>query len=136
MEKILIFKTSTDATIKKLLNELGKKDIDCLIQSSQIAKYQEEYPYINCIDIHQERFENLPVEVTNEISKKRYDYFYLTLTREDGYNFWNVIRLACRVRFKKAFFYNCNGKKIKIPKKSVIGDMLYRMYVRWVELIY
>lgn len=135
MEKILIFRTSTDATMQKLLKELGKKDIDCLIQSSQIGKYQVEYPYINFIDICQERFENLSREVMSLISNKKYDQLYVTLSGVNGYNFWNVIELVGRVHFKKAFFYNCNGKKTKIPQKNIIRDTLCRLYIKLIELI-
>lgn len=136
MGKILIFKTSVDGTIKRLLKELGEKDIDCLVQSSQYGVYQKEYPYINFIDICGERFENLPTEIVGMISGKKYDVFYVTLSGVYGFNFWNVMELADKVNFKNAFFYNCNGKKTKIPGKNRFRDALCRLYIKWIEWIY
>lgn len=139
MEKILVFRTSVDSTIQKLFNELGKigdKDIDCLIQSSKVQKYKEEYPYINFIDIQGERFENLSSEVIKRISKKMYDRLYITLTGVDAYNFWNIMEILSNVHFKKGFFYNCNGEKMKIPRENIIKDTLCRIYIKLVGSLY
>ena len=136
MNKILAFKTSTDATIKRLFQELGQEDIDCLIQSSQLNRYQEEYPVINFIDIQQEGFYDLPFEVIGKISSKTYDQIYVTFSGIKGHNYGNVMELVDKVAFKKAFFYNCNGDKIEIPKKNRLKDSICRIYIGWIGFIY
>lgn len=139
MEKILIFKTSTDVTIQKLFHEFAgeeNKDIDCLIQHSHVKRYQEEYPYINFIDIQGERFENLSLEIMEKILENLYDIVYVTLTGANAYGFWNVISIVSKVRFKKGFFYNCNGEKMEIPRKNKVKDTICRLYIKWVGLFY
>lgn len=136
MEKILVFKTSADATIKRLFHELESRDIDCLIQSSQIARYKEEYPYVNFIDICQEGFYDLPGKVTEMISKKRYDQVYVTFSGIKGHNYGNVMELVSKVHFKKAFFYNCNGDRTEIPEQNVIKDRLCRVFIALVSFMY
>lgn len=120
--------------LKKLDN--GNKNIECLIQSSQLEKYKKEYPNVKFIDICRERFEDLPAEVIDMISQKKYDQLYITLSGVNGYNFWNVVKLVSTLRFKKAFFYNCNGDRIKIPEKNVIKDTLCRCYIRYIDYVY
>lgn len=136
---ILVLKTSTDVTIQKLFMEINEKEnmvIDCLIQHNQVNKYKKEYPDINFIDICQERFESLPIEVVDVVSEKIYDQMYITLSGKNGYDFWNVISLASKIRFKNAFFYNCNGEKYKIPRENIIKDVLCRLYFKWINFIY
>lgn len=138
-EQILIFRTSTDATIQKLIREIwevGNKEIECLIQSSQIKRYGEEYPDIKFIDINGERFEELPLAVMNRITKKKYDRLYITLSGVKGYHFDNVVKIVSKIRVKYAFFYNCNGEKIRIPKKKRIIDRLIGLYIKLVGLFY
>lgn len=137
--KIVILKTSDDKTMKKLFDELDKhddKEIDCFIQNSQLEKYRNEYPYVNFIGIGQERFENLMEEVTDKMCKKKYDQLYITLSGISGYNFWNVVSVAKMIRFKEAFFYNCNGERMQIPKKSVVKDTLGKLYIQYINYIY
>lgn len=136
---VLVLKTSADATMQKLLNELcndTNKQIDCLIQSSQVIRYQKEYPDINFIDICKERFENLPSDVTSMVTNKKYDQLYITLSGINAYNFWNVMELVNKIRYKTAFFYNCNGVKMKIPRKNIIKDTLCKWYINWFRRIY
>ena len=136
---VLVLKTSADATMQKLLNELcndTNKQIDCLIQSSQVIRYQKEYPDINFIDICKERFENLPSDVTSMVTNKKYDQLYITLSGVNAYNFWNVMELVNKIRYKTAFFYNCNGVKMKIPRKNIIKDTLCKWYINWIRRIY
>ncbi|MDE6946608.1 MAG: hypothetical protein K2P14_05425 [Anaeroplasmataceae bacterium] len=136
---VLVLKTSADATMQKLLNELcndTNKQIDCLIQSSQVIRYQKEYPDINFIDICKERFENLPSDVTSMVTNKKYDQLYITLSGVNAYNFWNVMELVNKIRYKTAFFYNCNGVKMKIPRKNIIKDTLCKWYINWLRRIY
>lgn len=136
--KILVLKTSSDETMQKLFKELDrveKKRIDCLIQSSQIDRYRQEYPDINFIDIRRERFENLSSEIMDIISAKFYDRLYITLSGVNGYHFWNVIEFVSKVHFRRAFFYNCNGEQMKIPKGNIIKDTLERLYIKWNDFI-
>lgn len=138
--KILVLRTSGDATIQNLFQKLYKIDpdnrIDCLIQKSQIIRYQETYKYINFIDICGERFENIPSEVVKGISDKKYDELYITLSGVNGYNFWNVMELIKSIGYRRAFFYNCNGERVEIPKKNVVQDIVCRLYIKWVRFIY
>ena len=133
---ILIFKTSVDATMKRLFQELGGQDIDCLIQSSQVGRYKAQYPYINFIDICQESFYDLPAEVTDKIVSKTYDKVFVTFSGINGHNYGNVMETVSRVRFKRAFFYNCNGDKIRLPRRNPVRDALCRLYIRWTGFIY
>lgn len=136
MSKILIFKTSVDATMKRLLQELGKEnDIDCLIQSNQVQRYRTEYPYINFIDIRQEAFYDIPVEIISAISKKKYEQLYVTFSGIVGHNYGNVMSLVNRVHFEKGCFYNCNGDRMEIPPKNFLKDMVLRIYIRCVEFM-
>lgn len=136
MSNILIFTTSSDITMDRLIRELGEKRIDCLIQSSQLARYREEYPHINFIDICQEGFFDLPPQVIRKISEKHYDQLYVTFSGVKGHNYGNVMAFVSKVHFQKAFFYNCNGEKTEIPKQNVIKDMLCRVYIAFVSFVY
>lgn len=133
MEKVLILRTSTDATIRKLIKELReteRNEIYCMVQSSQFQRYEEDYPDIKFIDICGERFEDLPLDVVDSIRSKRYSSLYITLTGEKAYNFWNVIEIVSKVRFKRGFFYNCNGQMTEIPRKNILRDTVCRLYMR------
>lgn len=136
MKKILVFKTSVDTTIKRLFYDLGKEYIDCLIPSSHIERYKSTYPYINFIDICQEGFYDLPSEVISMISMKSYDQVYITLSGIKGYNYGNVMEIVAKVDFTEAFFYNCNGDKIIIPKQNIIKDIFYRGYIGFINFVY
>lgn len=136
MSFILIFKTSVDATVKRLIHELGEQEIDCLIQSSQVGKYEAEYPYINFIDIHQESFYDLTREVTDRIVSKKYDKVFVTFSGINGHNYGNIMELVSKVNFKSAFFYNCNGDKIEIPRNNPLKDVICRLYIKWVGVRY
>ena len=132
----MIFKTSADATLNKLLYELGETDIECLIPSSQIAQYQKKYPYIHFIDICQEGFYDLPVKLIKAISEKSYDQVYVTFSGVRGHHYGNVMELVSKVHFKKAFFYNCNGDKTEISRHNVIKDRLCSAYIAFVSFMY
>lgn len=137
--KVLVLKTSSDVTMQRLFKKLdkaGNNDIDCLIQSSQFEKYKKEYPNVRFIDICRERFEDLPTEVIDMVLQKKYDQLYITLSGVHGHNFWNVVKLVSTMRFKKAFFYNCNGDKIKIPGKNMMKDTLCRFYIKYIGYVY
>lgn len=136
MGNILVFKTSTDATMKQLFQGLKDNDIDCLIQSSQLKRYKVEYPYINFIDIYQEGFYDLNAEVIDRISLKTYDQVYITFSGIKGHNYGNVMEIVSKVNFRKAFFYNCIGDKIEIPRRNIVKETLCRLYIKWVAFIY
>lgn len=136
MEKILVFKTSTDATMDKLFGELGMQEIDCLIQSSQLSRYQTQYPSVNFIDICREGFYDLPAEIIDRISSKPYDQLYVTFSGAKGHNYGNVMELVEKVNFKNAYFYNYNGDKVRIPGKNVVKDTFCRLYIKWIDFIY
>lgn len=136
MSSILIFKTSVDATVKRLIHELGEQEIDCLIQSSQVEKYEAEYPYINFIDILQESFYDLTREVTDRIVSKKYDKVFVTFSGINGHNYGNIMELVSKVNFKSAFFYNCDGDKTEIPRYKPLKDVICRLYIKWVGFRY
>lgn len=136
MENILVLKTSADATMKRLFHDLKEENIDCLIQSSQIERYQAEYPNVHFIDIYQEGFYDLPYDVISEVSGKIYDQLCVTLSGVMGHNYGNVMELVSKINFKKAFFYNCNGDKTEIPKPDLIKDTLCRAYIKIISFIY
>ncbi len=136
MEKILVFKTSTDKTIKRLLDNLGDKAIDCLIQSSQLERYKALYPYIHFIDICQEGFYDLPCKVVDQITLTTYDQVYITFSDMEGYNYGNVLELLEKTTFRNACFYNCAGDKLAIPKQNIIRDTLCRIYIEFTGFLY
>lgn len=136
MEKILVFKTSADTTIKRLFDELGETNIDCLIPKSQFDRYRQEYPAIHFIDICREGFYELPVEVINTISRQAYDEVFITFSGREGYSYGNVLELLGQISYKRAFFYNCNGERIEIPKGNMIKDTLCRIYIAFTGFLY
>jgi len=136
MSNILIFRTSADETVERLIGELGEKNIDCLIQSSQITRYREKYPYIDFIDICQEGFYDLPDKVIKKIAETKYDQLYVTFSGIKGHNYGNVMGLVSKVHYKNAFFYNCNGEMKEIPRQNVIKDLCCRAYIEFVSLLY
>lgn len=136
MNNILVLKTSTDATMKRLFHDLKEENIDCLIQSSQMERYRTEYPKVRFIDIRQEGFYELPSDVISEVSGKTYDQLYVTFSGITGHNYGNVMELVSKVKFRKAFFYNCNGDKTEIPKPGLIKDTLCRAYIKVISFIY
>lgn len=136
MGDILVFRTSTDATMKRLFQDLGKEKIDCLIQSSQINKYKTKYSYINFIDIFQESFYDVPDEVVHMMCQKVYDQVYVTFSGTTGHNYGNVMELLSKMNYKSAFFYNCNGDKFEIHRKHILKDMICRLYIKWIGFFY
>lgn len=136
MNKILVLKTSTDATMKRFFLDLREEDIDCLIQSSQIDRYRAEYPKVHFIDIRQEGFYDLPADVLSEVFENIYDQLYVTFSGINGHNYGNVMELVAKVHFRQAFFYNCNGDKTEIPKPNLIKDTLCSVYIRFISFIY
>lgn len=133
---ILVFRTSADGTMKRLFEELGEKNIDCLIQTSQLERYKSQYPNINFIDIRQEGFYELPTEVVKQITEKRYGQLYVTFSGVSGHNYGNVMRIVSKIDSSYACFYNCNGERVEIPKKNVWKDFLCRLYIEGIKFVY
>lgn len=136
MNRVLVFKTSTDITIKKLFEELKKEEIDCLIQSSQVDIYKSGYPSIHFIDICQDSFYDVPECVVYRICSKAYDQVYVTFSGIKGHNYGNIMELLDKINYKRAFFYNCNGDRVEIPKKHAVKDFICRLYIKLVGFIY
>ena len=132
----MIFKTSTDVTLNKLFHELGEKNIDCLVQRSQMERYRKLYPYIHFIDICQEGFYDLPFKVIEMISNQIYDEVYITFSGREGYNYGNVLELLEQMNYKSAFFYNCDGDRMEILGGNRIKDTLCRIYIGFICFIY
>ena len=131
MKRILVFKTSSDSTMYRLFEEIIDGEIDCLIQSSQIRRYEGKYQNINFIDIKNEGFYDLPSAVLKEITKIKYDEIYITFSGTIGHNYGNVIEILQQTSFEKAFFYNCDGNRTSIPKPNVLKDSLCRVFI-WI----
>lgn len=130
MSSIIIFKTSGDETMKRLLNDLGDgHDIDCLISSNQIEKYRSLYPKICFIDIQQDGFFEWKSEVFECVTQKTYDRLYVTLTGQTGYHFGNVMQMVRRINSRYSCFYNSKGEELVIPPKQIFRDGFWRVYI-------
>lgn len=126
---ILVFKTSSDTTMFKLLEEIRGNNIDCFIQSSEIKRYADRYNNVNFIDIQGEGFYNISESIYNFISEKIYDEIYITFSGYVGHNYGNIIEILQKIRFRKAYFYNCDGERTCIPKQNVIKDFLCKVFI-------
>ncbi|WP_026503800.1 hypothetical protein [Butyrivibrio sp. NC3005] len=129
--KILILKTSVDATFDNLIGDLCNKNhrIICLVPSSHYAKYKTKYSYVKLIDIKNEGFYDLPISVMKKLKNQKFDEVYITLSGVVGHNYGNVISILELLKFKKAFFYNSNGDRIEIPKQNLLFDFLCGFYI-------
>lgn len=136
MKRVLIFRTSSDTTMYKLLEEIGDEQIDCLIQSSQARRYSEQYPNINFIDIQSEDFYDLSESVLKKIGVVTYDELYITFSGTVGHNYGNVVEILQYTRFKNAYFYNCNGERTTIPTPNKIKDLLCKWFIWLLQKIY
>lgn len=136
MKKILVLKTSMDGTMFRLFDELQGKHIDCLIQSSEMNKYQKKFPNINFIDIENEGFYELTPHVLRQATKERYDEIYITFSGVVGHHYGNVIEVLDLLRFKKAFFYNCNGERVNIPRQNLLRDWLCREFISFIQFVH
>ena len=134
---ILVFRTSSDETMRRLFVELGDMHIiDCLIQSSQFERYRVKYPKINFIDIQQEAFVDLPRTLLDSISKKHYDRIYVTVSGEVAHNYGNVMQILAHLRSRSSCFYNCHGKQIEIPKRNLWKDTFWNLYIHIADWVY
>lgn len=138
MKKILVLKTANDNTMQRWLNKYGLQDneIYCMIQSSQLERYRERYPTVIFIDIEGEGFYNLPDSVMQQVLSHYYDAVYVTFSGIVGHNYGNIMEIIRQLRFKEAFFYNCNGEERIMPKMNPICELICRLYIKCVEIIY
>lgn len=138
MKKVLVLKTSSDNTMQRWFKEYSNQNnqIYCMIQSSQLPRYKKLYPDINYIDIKSEGFYNIADSVMKHVCSQEYDMVYVTLSGIVGHNYGNVMEIVKQLKFKQAFFYNCNGEKIVMPKMNVICEFICRLYIKCVEIIY
>lgn len=136
MQKVIVLKTSTDATIYRLFEEIKDNEIFCLIQSSQIDRYRKMYPDIKFIDIQKEGFYDLSEEVMLSIDGITFDELYVTYSGVVGHNYGNVLAIVDKINRKKAFFYNCNGNRVEMPVFSKMRNFLCRVFIKICELIY
>ena len=128
---ILVFKTSSDATMERLFEQLGSgSNITCLIQSSTLKRYRKRYPHVNFLDIRQEGFYDLPSEVIQTISNEKYDQVYVTFSGISGHNYGNIIQILTLLCYDAAFFYNCNGNRTEIPRENMLRDWFWHIYIR------
>ena len=135
--KVLVFRTSSDDTMRHLFMELGDEHaIDCLIQSSQFEQYRMQYPKINFIDIQQEVFVDLSKTLLDAISEKQYDRIYVTVSGVVAHNYGNVMQILACLKSRSSFFYNCHGKQIEIPQRNLWKDTFWSLYIHIVEWVY
>lgn len=138
MNNILIFKTASDVVLKKLFIELKNKEAKkyCLIQSSLINNFQKEYKDVEFIDIQQEGFYNISDNVLEVIQNILFTEIYIPTTGPRAMNFGNILEIVCSLNYKKIIFYNCNGERNIIKKKSQLEEKLIRLYINLINLIY
>lgn len=136
MKKILIFRTSVDGTFRRLYEEVKENNVSCLIQSSQLERYRESYPDILLIDICQEGFYDLPQKVYAQLDSEEYDEVYITFSGVVGHNYGNVLEILKKIKYKKAYFYNCNGDKTEICRGNSMKYKLCRLYIKIIQLMY
>ena len=136
MKKILIFRTSVDGTFRRLYEEVKENNVSCLIQSSQLERYKESYPDILLIDICQEGFYDLPQKVYTQLDSEEYDEVYITFSGVVGHNYGNVLEILKKIKYKKAYFYNCNGDKTEICRGNSMKYKLCRLYIKIIQLMY
>ena len=65
-----------------------------------------------------------------------YDEVFITFSGREGYSYGNVLELLGQISYKRAFFYNCNGERIEIPKGNMIKDTLCRIYIAFTGFLY
>ena len=136
MKKILVLKTSTDATMHRLFEEIKDNEISCLIQPSQIERYVKMYPDIKFINIQKEGFYDLSREVMLNIDEVLFDELYVTYSGMGAFNYGNVMEIVERINRKKTFFYNGNGDRVEIPVFGKMKELLCRVFIKICELVY
>lgn len=138
MEKVLIFKTASDAIMERLFTELQSLQCEkiCLIQTSLKDIYQKKYPYILFIDIEKEGFYEIPKEVLLLVQKMKINKIYIPTTGVRAINFGNIIELCNKLCYKELIFYNSNGEESIVRKKGAFVEWLIKIYIGLIELLY
>lgn len=138
MERVLVFKTSSDYVFENLLDNLSdsKKKIECLVPSSKLVKYQEKYVYMRFIDIKKEGFYDLSKEIIEYLCQKEYEEIYITFSGVTGHNYGNVMDVVSKLKYHKGYFYNCNGNRVEFNKSNMLIDFLCNCYIGLMRKIY
>lgn len=138
MEKVLIFKTASDAIMERLFTELQSKECEkiCLIQTSLKDIFQKKYPEISFIDIQKEGFYDIPNEVMQPIQETKLDKIYIPTTGVRATNFGNIMELCNKLCYKELIFYNSNGEKNIVRKKGASAEWLIKIYIGLIEHLY
>lgn len=138
MDNILIFKTASDNVMNRLLNELQKQRSFkyCLIQSSTLNSYYSKYEDIKFIDIKQEGFYNISDDIVKSLSQKKFEKIYIPITGVRANNFGNVIEICNKLHFNELVFFNCDGEKSIVRKKSSFIERLIKVYINVIEFLY
>lgn len=128
MKRILVFKTAEDQIVMKLLEEQKEDRIDIMIPSNDVKKYELIYPCINYLEIASDSFYEINQSVIEQISAILYDRIYITLTGRHEHDFGHVLEILTKCRYKRAFFYNCDGEYMEIPRYSLLTEMVISLY--------
>ena len=134
----VVFATSSDYTLMKLLDELNDsgRQVSCLIQSSRLNKYVLLYPGIKFIDIHEESFYSLSESTLDLIKKISWDELYIVFSGRYASNYGNVLDIVEQCTYKHGYFYNCEGEKTEIKKDGAILTFLIGIYIAFIGLVY
>lgn len=138
MEKVLIFKTASDAIMERLFTELQSKECEkiCLIQTSLKEIFQKKYPEISFIDIQKEGFYDISDEVLQPVQEMNLKKIYIPTTGVRATNFGNIIELCNKICYKELVFFNSNGEESVVKKKGVFIEWIINIYIRLIELLY
>lgn len=138
MGNILIFKTASDVVMKRLFEELQaeKSKKICLIQSSLISNFQEKYPDVLFVDSKREGFYGMEDVVMRPLKEIEFGKIYIPTTGVRANNFGNIIELCKGLSYQELIFYNCNGERSVIKKKSHFSETLIKMYINFVERVH
>ena len=138
MDKVLVFKTASDAIMERLFTELQSKECEkiCLIQTSLKEIFQKKYPEISFIDIKKEGFYDISDEVLQSVEETKLDKIYIPTTGVRATNFGNIMEICNKLCYKELIFYNSNGEESVVKKKGVFIEWLINIYIRLIELLY
>lgn len=138
MDKVLVFKTASDAIMERLFTELQAKECEkiCLIQTSLKDIFQKKYPEISFIDIQKEGFYEIKSEVLQPVQKMKLDRIYIPTTGVRATNFGNIMELCNKFCYEELIFYNSNGEESIVRKKGAFVEWLIKIYIGLIELLY
>lgn len=138
LKEIIVFSTSNDSTLIKLLNKLLEEEsnVSCLIQSSRKGKYQSLFPTIYFIDIRGEAFYSIDNDALLGISKVHYDELYVTFSGKHACNYGNVLSIVEQCSYKDGYFFNCDGERVEIVRNTRIVDFFIGIFISFANCIY